>query len=125
MTSLDPHQKDALIRATFLQEDIRRFQNDWPPLNSIHDLVPTFSWSQLTRQLSSLSATPANAAMVPDLINATRKQAGFKPPEMVLREILGIACAVMDETFPSEPAPARGPSPGSGTVQIDGLACSG
>lgn len=111
MTPLDPHQKDALIRATFLQEDIRRFQNDWPPLNSIRDKVPPFSWSQLTRQLSSLSATRANAAMVPDLINATRKQAAFKPPEMVLREILSIASAVMDESFLSQPPPAHGSSP--------------
>jgi len=118
MTPLDPHQKDALLRATYLQEDIRRFQNDWPPLNSIHDMAPPFSWSQLTRQLSSLSATRANAAMVPDLINATRKQASFKPPEMVLREILSIACAVMDESFPSDQPPAGGNSPGSEEVPI-------
>lgn len=113
MTPIDPHQKDALIRATYLHEDIRRFQSDWPPLNSIHDTVPPFSWSQLTRQLSSLSATPANAAMVPDLISATRKQAAFKPPEMVLREILSIASAMMDESFPSEASRDLGPASAS------------
>lgn len=102
MTELNPYQKDAVGRAAHLQEDIRRFQSDWPTLNSIHDMAPQFSWSQLTRQLSSLSANPANAAMVPDLISATRKQAGFKPTEMVLREILSIASALMDETFPAD-----------------------
>ena len=103
MTELNPYQKDAVGRAAHLQEDIRRFQSDWPTLNSIHDMAPQFSWSQLTRQLSSLSANPANAALVPDLINATRKQAAFKPTEMVLREILCIASAVMDETFQATP----------------------
>jgi hypothetical protein len=102
VTELNPFQKDAVGRAAHLQEDIRRFQSDWPTLNSIHDMAPQFSWSQLTRQLSSLSANPANAALAPDLISATRKLAPFKPPEMVLREILSIACALMDETFPSD-----------------------
>ena len=37
-----------------------------------------------------------------DLVEATRKQAPFKPSELVLREILCIASAVMDETFLSD-----------------------
>jgi hypothetical protein len=40
--------------------------------------------------------------MVPDLVEATRKQASFKPNELVMREILCIASAVMDETFLSD-----------------------
>lgn len=101
MTELNPHQKDAIGRAAHLHEDIQRFQQAWPTLNSTHDLAPPFTWSQLERQLSSLSATPGSAALVHDLMTATRKQAPFKPTEMVLREILCIASAVMDETFPS------------------------
>ena len=99
MTELNPHQKDAIGRAAHLQEDIERFQQTWPTLNAPPDLTPPFTWSQLERQLSSLSATPGSAAMVQDLVTATRKQAPFKPAEMVLREILCIASAVMDETF--------------------------
>lgn len=101
MTQLSPHQKDAVGRAAHLHEDIRRFQRAWPALNSSHDLTPPFTWSQLERQLSSLSATPGSAALVQDLVTATRKQATFKPAEMVLREILCIASAVMDEAFRS------------------------
>ena len=41
--------------------------------------------------------------MVRDLVEATRKQAPFKPSELVLREILCIASAVMAETFLSDP----------------------
>jgi hypothetical protein len=40
--------------------------------------------------------------MVHDLVAATRKQASFKPNELVMREILCIASAVMDETFLSD-----------------------
>lgn len=117
MTELNPHQKDAIGRAAHLHEDIQRFHQVWPTQNALPDPLPPFSWSQLERQLSSLSATPGSAAMIHDLVTATRKQAPFKPPEMVLREILCIAGAVMDETFPpsdpedsspdSEEAPMR------------------
>ena len=101
MTELNPHRKDAIDRAAHLHQDVERFQQTWPALNSAHDLTPPFTWSQLERQLSDLSATRANAALVCDLMTATRKQAAFKPAELVLREILCIASAVMDETFPS------------------------
>jgi len=103
VTELDPHQKDAIGRAAHLQEDVQRFQREWPTLNSIHDTAPQFTWRELERQLSSLAATNSSAAMIHDLVNATRKQAPFKPTEMVLREILCIASAVMDETFVQDP----------------------
>ncbi|WP_421738990.1 hypothetical protein [Caulobacter sp.] len=102
MTELNPYQKDAIGQAARLYGDIQRFQRTWPALNSIHDTAPPFTWSQLERQLSSLSATPESATLIHDLVSATRKQASYKPAEMVLREILCIASAVMDETFPSD-----------------------
>lgn len=99
MTELNPYQRDAIDQAAHLHEDIQRFRRAWPTLNSIHDQTPPFTWRELERQLTSLAATADSAAMVHDLISATRKQAPFKPTEMVLREILCIASAVMDETF--------------------------
>jgi hypothetical protein len=99
VTELNPHQKDAIGRAAYLRQDIQRFQRDWPTLNSIHDQLPPFTWAELERQLASLSPTPGATAMIHDLVSATRKQAPFKPTELVLREILCIASAVMDETF--------------------------
>lgn len=109
MTELDPHQKDAIGRVARLHEDIQRFRQSWPALNTPPDQTPPFTWGQLERQLCSLSATPDSAAMVRDLVTATRKQAPFKPAEMVLREILCIASAVMDETFPSSASEASSP----------------
>jgi hypothetical protein len=98
---LTPYQKDAIGRVTHIRQDVINFQNDWPRLNTA-ELLPPITWGELERQLTSLSVSPTGAAMVRDLVEATRKQAPFKPSELVLREILCIASAVMDETFLSD-----------------------
>ena len=98
---LTPHQKDAIGRAAHLRQEVMSFQDVWPRLNTAETLPP-ITWSELERQLTNLSATPTGASMVRDLVAATRKQASFKPSELVIREILCIASAVMDETFLSD-----------------------
>ena len=68
--------------------------------------VPGFTWAQLERQLADLAESPAKAAMARDLVSALRKMSQFKPPEMVLREILCMSWALLDEGFqPEPPAP--------------------
>lgn len=101
MTELTPHQKDVIGRAAHLRREVMSFQHDWPRMNTAETLPP-ITWGELERQLKSLAATPNGAAMVQDLVAATRKQASFKPQELVMREILCIASAVMDETFLSD-----------------------
>lgn len=101
MNELTPHQKDAIGRAAHLRREVSSFQDTWPRLNSA-ELLPPITWSELERQLMNLAASPASASMVPELVAATRKQASFKPTELVMREILCIASAVMDETFLSD-----------------------
>jgi hypothetical protein len=59
----------------------------------------SFTWEALERQLTELAITPAQKDLVATLVSATRKQAAFKPSEMVLREVLCIASVLMDETF--------------------------
>jgi hypothetical protein len=84
-----------------MRREVTSFQDHWPRLNSA-EMLPPITWSELERQLTNLSASPAGASMVRDLVAATRKQASFKPNELVMREILCIASAVMDETFPAD-----------------------
>ena len=67
----------------------------------------TFTWEALERQLSELAVTPTQRGLVQTLISATRKQAGFKPAELVLREVLCIASVLMDETFHPDPTQPR------------------
>lgn len=59
----------------------------------------TFTWEALERQLAVLAASDRCKALAPTLVSATRKQAPFKPPELVLREVLCIASVLMDESF--------------------------
>ncbi len=101
MSELTPQQKDVIGRVTYIRQDVMNFRHAWPTLN-LAEQLPPITWGELERQLISLAATPSSASMVQDLMTATRKQAPFKPSEMVMREILCIASAVMDETFLSD-----------------------
>lgn len=56
MTELTPYQKEAIGRATYMRQDIASFRNTWPALNSA-EALPLITWSELERQLMSLSAT--------------------------------------------------------------------
>ncbi len=67
----------------------------------------SFTWDALERQLVDLAVTPMQQGLAPTLVSGTRKQAMFKPPERVLREILCIASVLMDETFYTPPSPPQ------------------
>jgi hypothetical protein len=89
-------------KALRLRREIDDFEARWPTLAKREELLPSFSWTQLERQLVDLSATPAQADMARHLVSATRKLAPFKPAEMVLREVLCLTWVLLDENFRSE-----------------------
>jgi hypothetical protein len=96
----------ALIgRALRLRREIDEFEARWPAPPRREELIPSFSWTQLERQLVDLAATPAQADMARHLVSATRKLAPFKPSEMVLREILCLTWVLLDENFKGGAAP--------------------
>lgn len=97
-------------RALRLRREIDDFEARWPALANREETLPGFSWTQLERQLVDLSATPAQADMARHLVSATRKLAPFKPPEMVLREILCLTWVLLDENFR--------PDAGGGSAQM-------
>ena len=86
--------------ARWQEAETSRFREAWPEMRTTaaDGPFPDFTWGELERQLTDL-ATPEAASLVSSLISATRKQARFKPPELVLRELLCIVSAVMDESF--------------------------
>lgn len=90
-------------RALRLKREIEAFETRWPAAERRDEMIPSFSWDQLERQLVDLSATPAQASMARHLVSATRKLAPFKPSEMVLREILCMTWVLLDENFKPEP----------------------
>lgn len=95
----------AFGEATWMQSEVDRFHRSFAGGLKSRTPLPLWTWEQLERQLASLAASPAMRAATPDLISAVRKQSRWLPPEMVLREILCAAFAVMDGDF-SLPEPA-------------------
>ena len=85
-----------MSRALALRREVDRFQQAWPSPGGPQDFFPDFTWKQLERQLSSL-APPTRAPIAAGLVQSVRAGARHKPPEMVLREILCLASALMDE----------------------------
>jgi len=94
-----PSTREAISNALQLRREVESFLDRWPEGAAPSGAMPSISWPQLERQLTDLATTPAKQQMAGPLVSATRKQAPFKPPEMVLREILCIAAVLMDETF--------------------------
>ncbi len=82
-----------------LRQENEVFRQTWPDPPRLEQPTPPFTWEQLERQLADLSGAPARAAITPALVSALRKQARWKPPEMVLREILCLAWTLMDDSF--------------------------
>ena len=99
----------TLARIAQIGRDVASFERRWPQdLTALQDMAPPFSWGQLERQLTDLVEDPVKKAMAQDLISATRKLAPFKPPEMVLREILCLSWALLDEEFHPDPTLEEG-----------------
>lgn len=94
--------RQMIGRALRLRREIDEFEARWPTSPRREELIPSFSWTQLERQLVDLAATPAQADMARHLVSATRKLAPFKPSEMVLREILCLTWVLLDENFKAE-----------------------
>ncbi|HEY3947620.1 hypothetical protein [Phenylobacterium sp.] len=90
-------------KALRLRREIDDFEARWPTPAAREETLPTFTWAQLERQLADLAATPAQAKMATHLVSGARKLAAFKPPEMVLREILCMTWVLLDENFKGEP----------------------
>jgi hypothetical protein len=95
----EPATKEIVANARSMRKEVDSFLERWPEVSAASGPLPSISWRQLERQLADLATSPAKKQMAGPLVSATRKQAPFKPPEMVVREVLCIAAVLMDETF--------------------------
>lgn len=96
------NRRAAVGRAIRVRDEVAAFESRWPTSPGLETAVPAFTWSQLERQLADLADTPTKSAMASELVSALRKMSQFKPPEMVLREILCMSWALLDEGFQPE-----------------------
>lgn len=92
-------RRASVNRALHLRREIEAFEEKWPKPSPQAESMPGFAWDQLERQLTDLAASSVQADMVTHLVSATRKLAAFKPPEMVMREILCLTWVLLDENF--------------------------
>jgi len=106
----DLEQRAALNRALRLAREVAAFEARWPGTETQKAVTPAFTWAQLERQLADLAGCPIKADMARDLVSATAKMARYKPSEMVLREILCLTWALLDEGFQPEPSSPPGGS---------------
>ena len=97
--SSDDRSSRAVVQALALRQDPDASRKIWPSPPAPEIPTPAFTWEQVERQLADLSGAPSRAAITPALVSALRKQARWKPPEMVLRELFCLAWTLMDETF--------------------------
>lgn len=95
----EPSTKEIVANARSMRKEVDSFLERWPEIPPATGPLPSISWRQLERQLADLATSPARKQMAGPLVSATRKQAPFKPAEMVIREVLCIAAVLMDETF--------------------------
>jgi hypothetical protein len=99
IVTTDLGTKKTITQALCLRQESDLFRQTWPEPPARERSMPGFTWEQLERQLADLSGSPEKAALTPALVSAMRKQAPWKPSEMVLREILCLAWTLMDEGF--------------------------
>jgi hypothetical protein len=87
----------VFARALELRAEVERFTGRWSPLAETEPCL-TIGWEALERQLVELAPTDLQAELVHRLVERTKVYAGFKPPEMVLREVLRLTALVLDES---------------------------
>lgn len=97
-------RRAAVKQAMRMRDEALEFERRWPPREG--EATPSFTWAQLERQLVDLADSPTKQAMARDLVSGLRKMSPFKPPEMVLREILCMSWALLDENFQPDLPPA-------------------
>jgi len=68
-------------------------------INTGQTPMPAWTWEDLEAELLRLTAGTHVQAIVPNVVSATRKQARFKDGRTVLREVLCLTSAVLDDDF--------------------------
>ena len=61
--------------------------------------MPAWTWEELETELLQLTAGTQMHAIVQNVVSATRKQARFKDRRTILREVLCLTSAVLDDDF--------------------------
>jgi hypothetical protein len=86
-----------LAGALEIRAGVERFLRRWEPAEG-GEPAPGWTWEALERQLVDLAPRDLQAEMARGLVARIRAHAPLKPAEMVLREVLGVAALILDES---------------------------
>ena len=88
--------------------EVEDFHTRWETLPT-GEQAPGFTWGELERQLVDMAPTDLQAELVRQLVLRVRTSAAWKPPEMVLRELILSAALILDKSdLGAEPIDRKG-----------------
>jgi hypothetical protein len=85
--------------ALFLNTELEVMRDRWVRLSETVLPCPIWSWEQISEALLALTYSPVEELVMRGALSGLVKQAAFKPPDMVLAEILQLAIAARDHGF--------------------------
>ena len=83
----------------YLQAELARMSSDWCTLIEESPTCPPWRWSQISEALLSLTGNPVQELMIRGGLSGLVKQARFKPPELVLEELIRLVRASHDQVL--------------------------
>jgi hypothetical protein len=80
----------------FLQEQLELLRTDWDALAAASPPAPAFSWDDWKEALLNLGEDPRQELLIRGALSAVVKMARFKPPYMILQELLTLTVSAAD-----------------------------
>ena len=94
MEEATPKLQDHM--ALYLETELEDMQADWRLVISEDPNCPPWTWDQVAETLLSLTESPVEELVVRGGLSGLVKQARFKPPTLVLEELIRLVRASHD-----------------------------
>jgi hypothetical protein len=85
--------------SAYLAGELEAMRTAWVELLDRSPPCPTWTWTQLAEGLLDLTKTPVDELVIRGALSGLVKQARFKPPELILEEVVRLIRAAQDQLF--------------------------
>ena len=82
----------------FLQQQLQKLRQEWEGLNEVAPPAPIFTWEDWREALLDLTDEAGHELLIRGALSAVVKMAQFKPPHLVLQELLTLTISASDPT---------------------------
>ena len=83
----------------YLQAELEEMRAAWAVMVQEHPTCPGWTWNQVAEALLNLTESPVEELVVRGALSGLMKQARFKPPELVLEELIRLVRASHDQVL--------------------------